>query len=52
MWPSTQQMEGGEKQYFGVFGFLHLYALQKRRKKDTSLNFASFLRQRKFLPFA
>ena len=28
---------------FGVFeGFFHLYAPQKRRKKDTSLDFARF----------
>ncbi len=44
----TQQMEGAKKRIFGVFeGFFDLYTPQKRRKHDTSLDFAAFLRQRK-----
>ena len=43
-------MEGAKKRIFGIFeGFLVLYAPQKRRKHDTLLDFAAFLRQRKIL---
>ncbi len=43
-------MEGGKKRIFGVFeAFFDLYTPQKRRKHDTSLDFAAFLRQRKIL---
>ena len=46
----TQQMEGAKNRIFGVFEpFCDLYAPQKRRKHDTSLDFAAFLRQRKIL---
>ena len=45
---SSQQMEGAKKRIFGVFeGFFDLYTPQKRRKHDTLLYFAAFLRQRK-----
>ncbi len=42
-------MEGAKKRILGVFeAFFDLYTPQKRRKHDTSLDFAAFLRQRKF----
>ncbi len=41
-------MEGAKKRIFGVFeAFFYLYTPQKRRKHDTSINFAAFLLQRK-----
>ncbi len=43
-------MEGAKNRIFGVFeAFFDLYTPQKRRKHDTSLDFAAFLRQRKIL---
>ncbi len=49
----TQQPKGAKKRIFGIFeAFFDLYTPQKRRKHDTSFDFAAFLRQRRFLPFA
>ena len=43
-------MEGAKKRIFGISeGFFDLYTPQKRRKHDTLLDFAAFLRQRKIL---
>ncbi len=46
-------MEGAKNRIFGAFeAFFDLCAPQKRRKHDTSVDFAAFLQQHRFLSFA
>ena len=49
----SQRMEGSKNRIFGIFeGFFDLYTPQKRRKHDTSLDFAAFFGHLLAPPFA